>query len=98
MHSFSPAEIWKIAEVMDMSVEDVLRELHEAGLDSMPGGGAEILTEETRMRVSRLKVTADQWLEAMKASKKSRYVWISNNGYRFWRVIRGAGASFTTRS
>ncbi|BAD65234.1 thiamine biosynthesis protein [Shouchella clausii KSM-K16] len=70
MHSFSPAEIWKIAEVMDMSIEDVLRELHKAGLDSMPGGGAEILTEETRMRVSRLKVTADQWLDAMKASKK----------------------------
>ncbi|ALA54379.1 cyclic dehypoxanthinyl futalosine synthase [Shouchella clausii] len=70
MHSFSPAEIWKIAEVMDMSIEDVLRELHKAGLDSMPGGGAEILTEETRMRVSRLKVTADQWLDAMKAAKK----------------------------
>ncbi|SDB83727.1 cyclic dehypoxanthinyl futalosine synthase [Shouchella lonarensis] len=70
MHSFSPAEIWKIAEVMNMTVEDVLRALHEAGLDSMPGGGAEILTEETRLRVSRLKVTADEWLEAMKATKK----------------------------
>ncbi|WP_062048128.1 cyclic dehypoxanthinyl futalosine synthase [Bacillus sp. JCM 19034] len=70
MHSFSPAEVWKIAEVSDMSVEEVLRELHEAGLDSMPGGGAEILTEETRLRVSRLKVTWEQWIEAMKATKR----------------------------
>ncbi len=70
MHSFSPAEIWKIAEVSGLSVEEVLRELHKAGLDSMPGGGAEILTEETRLRVSRLKVTWEQWIDAMKATKK----------------------------
>lgn len=70
MHSFSPAEVWKIAEVSGLSVEDVLRELHEAGLDSMPGGGAEILTEETRLRVSRLKITWEQWIEAMEASKR----------------------------
>ena len=70
MHSFSPAEIWKIAEVSDLTVEEVLAELHKAGLDSMPGGGAEILTEETRLRVSRLKVTWEQWMEAMTASKK----------------------------
>jgi cyclic dehypoxanthinyl futalosine synthase len=70
MHSFSPAEIWKIAEVSGLSVEEVLRELHEAGLDSMPGGGAEILTEETRLRVSRLKITWEQWIEAMKATKR----------------------------
>jgi cyclic dehypoxanthinyl futalosine synthase len=70
MHSFSPAEIWKIADVSNMTVEEVLRELHAAGLDSMPGGGAEILTEETRLRVSRLKITWEQWMEAMKASKR----------------------------
>ncbi|MCM3715998.1 dehypoxanthine futalosine cyclase [Alkalihalobacillus oceani] len=70
MHSFSPAEVWKIAEVSGLGVEDVLRELHEAGLDSMPGGGAEILTEETRLRVSRLKITWEQWIEAMEASKR----------------------------
>ncbi|WP_413379170.1 cyclic dehypoxanthinyl futalosine synthase [Alkalihalobacillus sp. 1P02AB] len=70
MHSFSPAEIWKIAEVSDLSIEEVLSELHKAGLDSMPGGGAEILTEETRLRVSRLKVTWEQWIDSMKVSKK----------------------------
>ncbi|MFC5712739.1 cyclic dehypoxanthinyl futalosine synthase [Thalassorhabdus alkalitolerans] len=70
MHSFSPAEIFKMVEVSGLTLEEVLRDLHEAGLDSVPGGGAEILTEETRKKVSRLKCTHDQWLECMKTVKK----------------------------
>ncbi|MFB5663563.1 cyclic dehypoxanthinyl futalosine synthase [Alteribacillus sp. HJP-4] len=70
MHSFSPAEIYKMMEVSGLSLEEVLRQLHEAGLDSLPGGGAEILTEETRKKVSRLKCTADQWIDCMKTAKK----------------------------
>ncbi|GAE30135.1 cyclic dehypoxanthinyl futalosine synthase [Halalkalibacter hemicellulosilyticus] len=91
MHSFSPAEVWKIAEVSNMSVEDVLRELHEAGLDSMPGGGAEILTEETRLRVSRLKVTWEQWIEAMKATKR-----VGMHGTA--TMVIGFGESFEERA
>ncbi|MCK0471360.1 cyclic dehypoxanthinyl futalosine synthase [Halalkalibacter sp. APA_J-10(15)] len=91
MHSFSPAEVWKIAEVSDMSVEAVLRELHEAGLDSMPGGGAEILTEETRLRVSRLKVTWEQWIEAMKATKR-----VGMHGTA--TMVIGFGESFEERA
>ncbi len=70
MHSFSPAEIYKMVEVSGLSLEEVLRELHEAGLDSLPGGGAEILTEETRKKVSRLKCTGEQWIDCMKTAKK----------------------------
>lgn len=70
MHSFSPAEIYKMVEVSGLSLEEVLTELHEAGLDSLPGGGAEILTEATRKKVSRLKCTAEEWLECMKMAKK----------------------------
>ncbi|GAE28304.1 menaquinone via futalosine step 3 [Halalkalibacter wakoensis JCM 9140] len=91
MHSFSPAEIWKIAEVSNLSVEEVLRELHEAGLDSMPGGGAEILTEETRLRVSRLKITWEQWIEAMKASKR-----VGMHGSA--TMVIGFGESFEERA
>ncbi len=91
MHSFSPAEIWKIVEVSGLSVEDVLRELHVAGLDSMPGGGAEILTEETRLRVSRLKITWEQWIDAMKASKR-----VGMHGSA--TMVIGFGESFEERA
>jgi cyclic dehypoxanthinyl futalosine synthase len=70
MHSFSPAEIWKMVEVSGLSLEEVLRQLKEAGLDSLPGGGAEILDERTRQRVSRIKNTWQEWMECMKTAKK----------------------------
>ncbi len=70
MHSFSPAEIYKMAEVSGLSLEEVLIQLKEAGLDSVPGGGAEILTETTRKRVSRIKDTWEEWIECMKTVKK----------------------------
>lgn len=55
IHSFSPAEIWKMVEVSGLSLEEVIRQLKEAGLDSIPGGGAEILDDRTRLRISRKK-------------------------------------------
>lgn len=50
MHSFSPAEIWKMVEVSGLTLEEVLKELKDAGLDSLPGGGAEILDDRTRKK------------------------------------------------
>jgi cyclic dehypoxanthinyl futalosine synthase len=70
MHSFSPAEIWKMVEVSGLSLEEVLRQLKEAGLDSLPGGGAEILDERTRSRVSKIKNTWQEWMDCMKTAKK----------------------------
>ncbi|MGJ9382422.1 cyclic dehypoxanthinyl futalosine synthase [Salipaludibacillus sp. CF4.18] len=70
MHSFSPAEIRKMADVSDLPIEKVLQELHDAGLDSVPGGGAEILDNRTRRRISRLKGTWEEWIETMKLVKK----------------------------
>ncbi|RKL66686.1 dehypoxanthine futalosine cyclase [Salipaludibacillus neizhouensis] len=70
MHSFSPAEIRKMADVSGLSLEEVLTELHDAGLDSVPGGGAEILDNRTRRRISRLKGTWEEWIETMKLVKK----------------------------
>ncbi len=66
MHSFSPAEIHKMVEVSDgLTLEQVVRDIHEAGLDSLPGGGAEILDDRTRKRISRLKGSWRDWMDVM---------------------------------
>ncbi len=61
LHCFSAPEILCIAEVSGLSVRDTISRLRDAGLDSIPGGGAEILDDEIRARISRLKCTADDW-------------------------------------
>jgi len=60
-HCFSSPEILNIAEVSGLSVRDTIARLADAGLDSIPGGGAEILDDEIRRRISRLKCTSDEW-------------------------------------
>ncbi|WP_280769876.1 cyclic dehypoxanthinyl futalosine synthase [Salipaludibacillus daqingensis] len=70
MHSFSPAEIYKMVDVSGLSLEEVLTQLRDAGLDSVPGGGAEILDNRTRRRISRLKGTWEEWIECMKVVRK----------------------------
>ncbi len=61
LHCFSAPEITCIAEVSGLSVRDTIARLRDAGLDSIPGGGAEILDDEVRARISRLKCGADEW-------------------------------------
>jgi cyclic dehypoxanthinyl futalosine synthase len=61
LHCFSAPEILCIAEVSGLSVRDTIARLQDAGLDSIPGGGAEILDDEIRARISRLKCTSDEW-------------------------------------
>ena len=61
-HCFSPPEILNIARVSRMSVADVFVRLKAAGLDSMPGGGGEILDDEIRNVISPLKCKTDEWL------------------------------------
>jgi cyclic dehypoxanthinyl futalosine synthase len=63
LHCFSSPEILNIAEVSGLSLGDTIARLRDAGLDSIPGGGAEILDDEVRQRVSRLKCTTSEWLE-----------------------------------
>jgi len=63
LHCFSAPEIGNIAEVSGLSIRETILRLREAGLDSIPGGGAEILDDEVRRRVSRLKCTTAEWLE-----------------------------------
>ncbi len=64
LHAFSAPEIWWLAKREKMPVAEVIRRLREAGLDSIPGGGAEILEDATRSRIgSRAKAPTSAWLE-----------------------------------
>ncbi len=65
-HCFSPPEIVHLARLEGMSIRDCLRELQEAGLDTVPGGGAEVLSDEVRARVSLRKCTKAEWLAVMR--------------------------------
>jgi aminodeoxyfutalosine synthase len=60
---FTAVEIAYFADLYGMSDEQVLRELQEAGLDSMPGGGAEIFAERVRQKICHDKCGADRYLE-----------------------------------
>jgi cyclic dehypoxanthinyl futalosine synthase len=64
LHCFSPPEIDHLAKMTGLGVEGVLKRLREAGLDSLPGGGGEILVDEIR-RKRRTHCTSDEWLHVM---------------------------------
>ncbi|HEU4388897.1 MAG TPA: cyclic dehypoxanthinyl futalosine synthase [Blastocatellia bacterium] len=64
LHCFSPPEIDHLGKITGLGVEGVLRELRAAGLDSIPGGGGEILVDEIRKK-RRTHCTSDEWLNVM---------------------------------
>lgn len=66
VHGFSPPEILFMAEQAGQSLPDTIRQLMEAGLGSIPGGGAEILVDEVRHQLSPNKFTSEQWLDVMR--------------------------------
>ncbi|MHB1652307.1 MAG: cyclic dehypoxanthinyl futalosine synthase [Desulfitobacteriaceae bacterium] len=68
IHSFSPPEIWDLAKKSNLSIQSVIRRLKEAGLDSIPGGGAEILVDRVRRKISPNKVGWRQWMDVMIAA------------------------------
>ena len=70
IHGFSPPEIAFLSEKSSLSIKDTINQLIDAGLNSIPGGGAEILVDEIRERISPNKCTAGKWLEVMKTAHK----------------------------
>lgn len=70
VHAFSPPEIHYFANLYGMSVAEVIQRLHAAGLHSIPGGGAEILVNAVRERVSPNKCSADAWLGVMEEAHR----------------------------
>jgi cyclic dehypoxanthinyl futalosine synthase len=62
LHCYSASEIIAIAEYSSLSIHDTIARLRDAGLDSIPGGGAEILDDEVRFKIARLKCLTEDWL------------------------------------
>jgi len=77
VHGFGPAEIDHLARLSGLPLETVLRRLKEAGLGSLPGGGAEILVDRLRRTLSPHKVSAERWLEVC----------------RLWHTLGGRGSA-----
>jgi cyclic dehypoxanthinyl futalosine synthase len=65
MHAFSPPEIVHISRLYGSGIKETISRLHEAGLDSIPGGGAEILDDRVRSSVSPNKIGWEKWKEVM---------------------------------
>ena len=63
LHCLSAPEVTNIAEVSGLSLRETIRRLMDAGLDSIPGGGAEILDDAVRHRISRLKCGTEEWMD-----------------------------------
>lgn len=68
LHSLSSPEIYFLAKNEGISIKETLERLREAGLDSLPGGGAEILSDRVREVISPNKVSADGWIEVMETA------------------------------
>ncbi|ADL12055.1 cyclic dehypoxanthinyl futalosine synthase [Acetohalobium arabaticum] len=68
LHSLSPPEIAYIAQQSNLTLKETLTRLQQAGLDSLPGGGAEMLVDRVREEISPNKVTSDEWLEVMQTA------------------------------
>ena len=68
LHALSPEEILHIGRLEGLSVRGVLERLRAAGLDSVPGGGAEILVDRVRRKIAKAKCTSDEWLGVMRVA------------------------------
>jgi cyclic dehypoxanthinyl futalosine synthase len=70
IHSLSPAEIVHIAKLSGISMAECLTRLHRAGLQSLPGGGAEILVDKVRQKISPDKIGWQEWAAVMREAHK----------------------------
>ncbi|MDY0390258.1 MAG: cyclic dehypoxanthinyl futalosine synthase [Desulfobulbus oligotrophicus] len=68
IHGFSPPEIVHFSKLSGLTIRKVLQRLIAAGLDSIPGGGAEILNNRVRKELAPNKCDADQWIEVMETA------------------------------
>lgn len=70
VHAFSPPEIYAFHEIFDMSIREVLLRLRDAGLDTIPGGGGEILSDRVRNKIGIGKTNTAQYLEVMREAHR----------------------------
>jgi cyclic dehypoxanthinyl futalosine synthase len=96
IHGFSPSEVVFFSERFGLSVAEVIRELRSAGLDSIPGGGGEILVDAIRQRVAKKKAQTEEWLgvqeeahrQGMKTSVTMMYGLGESNADRIEHLFR----------
>ncbi len=96
IHGFSPSEVVFFSERFHLPIADVVRELKAAGLDSIPGGGGEILVDEVRQRVAKKKAQTEEWLgvqeeahrQGMKTSVTMMYGLGESNADRIEHLFR----------
>ena len=96
IHGFSPSEVVFFSERFGLSVAEVVRELRAAGLDSIPGGGGEILVDSVRERVAKKKAQTEEWLgvqeeahrQGMKTSVTMMYGLGESNADRIEHLLR----------
>jgi len=75
LHALSPEEIWGLARLETAcgepaTIDDVMRRLMAAGMDSLPGGGAEVLTDRVRRKIAKAKCTSAEWIECMRVAHR----------------------------
>jgi cyclic dehypoxanthinyl futalosine synthase len=70
IHGFSPPEICYMADMSDLTTRETLKLLRESGLDSIPGGGAEILSDRVREIISPRKIKSGRWLKVMEEAHR----------------------------
>ena len=70
LHALSPPEIQHIARRSKLTVAETLTRLRDAGLDSVPGGGAEILVDRVRRIIAPKKTKSDEWLDVMRQAHR----------------------------
>ncbi|MCE3007353.1 MAG: CofH family radical SAM protein [Bacteroidetes bacterium] len=70
LHALGPPEIVHISELSKLSYYDTLQRLQQAGLDSLPGAGAEILNDRVRRLISNGKCSGSEWLEVMRQAHR----------------------------
>jgi cyclic dehypoxanthinyl futalosine synthase len=70
LHALSPPEIVHVHRASRISLEETIERLKSAGLDSIPGGGAEILVDRVRKRLAKNKCSSDEWLGVMEEAHR----------------------------
>ena len=70
LHALSAPEILNIAEISGITIEQTIARLQASGLDSIPGAGAEILDDEVRYKIARLKCRSSEWIDVHRTAHK----------------------------
>lgn len=70
IHGFSPPEIDFMARTSGITLDETLKRLVDSGLDSIPGGGAELLVDAERVKISPNKINSEGWLDVMRKAHK----------------------------